>query len=127
MELKNQIFKLSNPDIIPIYWRGAIVMGYHTELNTLLGLPPDFDPASLKISQRYTITRDRERVFPLHIAILMVTYDWQFLGYAVAHSATTHNLQTTIEFEVLSLFNDSEKAIYRAKFLEVAKMTGEVK
>ena len=48
-------------------------MGYHTEINTLLGLPKDFNPKQLEVGKRYTIVRDRERAFPLHIAILMVT------------------------------------------------------
>ncbi len=102
-------------------------MGYHTELNTLLGLPPDFDITQLEIGKRYTITRERERVFPLHIAILMVTNKWDFLGYAVAHSALIKNISTIIEFEVISLFSKEESDLYKVKFLEAAKVTGEVK
>ena len=102
-------------------------MGYHIELNTLLGLPQDFDIKKLAVGKRYAITRERERVFPLHIAILMVTGDWNFLGYAVAHSAETKDYKTKIEFEVISLFSSEEQKIYKGKFLAAAKMTGEVK
>ena len=102
-------------------------MGYLTELNTLLGLPKDFDVASLSVSGKYTITKERERAFPLHIAILMVTFDWNFLGYAVAHSMKNYDQKCDIEFEVISLFNSDEQALYKAKFLEAAKFTGEVK
>ena len=102
-------------------------MGYLTELNTLLGLPKDFDVSSLKVGDRYTITKDRERAFPLHIAILIVTSDWNFLGYAVAHSMKNFNQKCEIEFEVISLFTPDEQNLYKAKFLEAAKVTGEVK
>lgn len=101
-------------------------MGYMTELNTLLGLPKDFDITSLKVGGKYTITKDRERAFPLHIAILMVTSDWNFLGYAVCNSMKNENQKCQIEFEVISLFNEVEQNLYKTKFLEAAKFTGEV-
>ena len=102
-------------------------MGYLIELNTLLGLPKDFDVASLKIGGRYTITKDRERAFPLHIAILIVTSGWDFIGYAVARSMKNYDQKCDIEFEVISLFKPEEQATYKTKFLEAAKFTGEVK
>ncbi len=102
-------------------------MGYLTELNTLLGLPKDFDLSRLSVNSRYTITKDRERSFPLHIAILMVTSDWNFLGYAVCHSMKNEDQKCAIEFEVISLFNSEEQRLYKSKFIEAAKVTGEVK
>lgn len=96
------------------------------ELNTLLGLPKDFDINKLKIGQKHAITKDRERAFPLHIAILMVTSEWDFLGYAVAHSMKNFDKKCEIEFEVISLFSEDEKKLYKEKFLEAAKVTGEV-
>ena len=102
-------------------------MGYLTELNTLLGLPKYFDISSLKVGDKYTIIKDRERAFPLHIAILMVTLDWSFLGYAVANSMKNFNQKCEIEFEVISLFTPDEQNLYKTKFLEAAKVTGEVK
>lgn len=102
-------------------------MGYLTELNTLLGLPKNFDISTLKIGERYTITKDRERAFPLHIAILIVTSDWNFLGYAVAHSIKNYDQKCDIGFEVILLFTPEEQTLYKTKFLEAAKFTGEVK
>ncbi|MCL5091011.1 MAG: hypothetical protein M1514_03315 [Patescibacteria group bacterium] len=102
-------------------------MGYHTELNTLLGLPADFDTKKLVVGERYQITRERERCFPLHLAILMVTHDWNFLGYAFAHSIVVKDFQTVIEFEVISLFSSEMQKIYRDNFLFAAKITGEIK
>lgn len=102
-------------------------MGYMVELNTLLGLPKDFDPKTLEIGRTYKITKDRERAFPLHIAILIVDSEWNFYGYAVAHSITVRNQQTDIEFEILSLFSTEERNLYKQKFIEAGRMTGEVK
>lgn len=101
-------------------------MGYLTELNTLLGLPKNFDVSTLKIGEKYLITKDRERSFPLHIAILMVTSDWNFLGYVMAHSMKNVNQKCEIEFEVISLFSLNEQTLYKTKFLEAAKITGEI-
>lgn len=102
-------------------------MGYHTELNTLVGLPKDFDPSTLEVGKKYTITRDRERSFPLHIAMIVITHEWDFLGYVVVHSMKNENYKCTLEFEVISLFNKEERKLYKRKFLEAAKVTGEVK
>lgn len=102
-------------------------MGYFTELNTLLGLPKDFDISNLTVGSKHTITKDRERAFPLHIAILMVTSDWNFLGYVVCHSMKNEDQKCVIEFEIISSFTPEEQLFYKTKFLEAAKFTGEVK
>ena len=97
------------------------------ELNTLLRPPKDFDFAKLAVGQKYKVVLDRERAFPLHIAILLIDSDWNFYGYAVAHSAAVDDKRTTIEFEMLTLFSEDEKKIYKEKFVEAAKLTGEIK
>jgi hypothetical protein len=102
-------------------------MGYLVELNTLLGLPEGFDVSLLAAGKRYVIRKDRERSFPLHIAMLIVDSGWNFYGYAVAHSALVKDKKTEIEFEVLTLFNTEEQILYRQKFIEAAKKTGEIK
>jgi hypothetical protein len=102
-------------------------MGYMTELNTLIGLPKDFDPHTLVVGQSYTIVKDRERSFPLHIAMLLVDSEWNFYGYAVVNSLFSKEGKSTIQFTVLSLFNDSERALYKEKFVSAAKMTREIK
>jgi hypothetical protein len=102
-------------------------MGYMVELNTLLGLPKDFDIGSLELGKRYQIIKDRERAFPLHIALLVVDSEWNFYGYCVAHSSHVHDQKTEIEFEMLSIFTPEEQKIYKDKFIAAAKITGEVK
>ena len=102
-------------------------MGYVVELNTLLGLPKDFDASTLIVGKQYTIIKDRERAFPLHVAILIVDREWNFFGYAVAHQIVVKDQKTEINFEVLSLFTSEQKVLYKEKFIEAARMTGEVK
>lgn len=102
-------------------------MGYYVELNTLLRPPAPFDFAGLAVGKTYTVTLERERAFPLHIAVLLIDADWNFYGYAVAHLATLKDKKTTIEFEVLTLFSKEEGLLYKQKFIEAAKKTGEVK
>lgn len=101
-------------------------MGYIVELNTLLGLPKDFDTDSLKQGTIYKIIKDRERAFPLHIAVLIVDNDWNFYGYCRVNSALVQNHKTEFEFEVISLFTNEEKEIYKRRFLEAATFTGEI-
>ena len=97
------------------------------ELNTLLGLPADFNADTLLVGKIYKITKERERAFPLHIAVLIVDKDWNFYGYAVVHSAIVKEQRTEFEFEILSLFSNDVKEIYKNNFISAAKITGEVK
>jgi len=102
-------------------------MGYCVELNTLLRPPADFDFKSLAIGKKYVVTLERERAFPLHIAILLIDKDWNFYGYAVAHSAQTQDKKTKIEFEMITMFTSDEQKLYQQKFIEAGKIIGEVK
>lgn len=101
-------------------------MGYLTELNMLLGLPKDFDVSTLAVGKAFSVMKNQERAFPLHIAMLMVDKEWNFYGYCVAHAAKTFDHKTQIDFEVLTLFTPEEQQLYKTKFLEAAKKTGEI-
>ena len=101
-------------------------MGYFTEINTLLRLPKDFDTSRLALSKSFTIVKEKERVFPLHIAVLLIDEDWNFYGYVVVHESVLKDKTTTLRFEVLSLFSPKEQKLYKDKFLQAAKITGEI-
>jgi len=102
-------------------------MGYMTELNTLIGLPRDFLTSTLEVGKTYSILKDRERSFPLHIAMLVVDSEWNFYGYAIVDSLISKAGKSTLEFTILSLFSDEEQKLYREKFIFAAKQTGEIK
>ncbi|MEI6327385.1 MAG: hypothetical protein WCO78_04705 [Candidatus Roizmanbacteria bacterium] len=97
-----------------------------TELNTLIGLPKNFDCTTLVEGKSYAIIKDRERSFPLHIAMLLVDSEWNFYGYGVVNSLFSKVGKTTLEFTVVSLFAESERALYKDKFISAAKITGEI-
>lgn len=102
-------------------------MGYLTELNTLLRFSTkDIDPQTLKVGTSYTIMRPRERMFPLHIAVLLIDENWNFYGYAVVHESTIKEKTTALRFEVLTLFSPAEQKVYTSRFLEAARKTGEI-
>jgi len=98
-----------------------------TELNTLIGVPKGFDTSSLEAGKTYTVLKERERAFPLHIAMLVVDTDWNIYGYGAANSTVCRDRMTTIEFTMLTLFSPEEQELYKSKFVEAAKITGEVK
>jgi hypothetical protein len=100
-------------------------MGYMVELNTLLRPPEPFDFSSLTQGSVHTVTLDRERAFPLHIAVLVVDKEWNFYGYAKATGLQVADKKTTITFEMLTVFPAEERGIYKQNFLAAAHKTGE--
>ncbi|MBI2405354.1 hypothetical protein HYV22_04250 [Candidatus Gottesmanbacteria bacterium] len=102
-------------------------MGYFAELNTLLKLPKgSVDISHLAVGKTFTVLKDKERIFPLRIAMLLADDDWNFLGYCVVHEAILKNKQTSLTFEVLSLFTPEQQSFYKQNFLEAAHKTGEI-
>lgn len=97
-----------------------------TELNTLIGLPNGFIPQTLEVGKTYSIIKQRERSFPLHIAMLLVDSQWNFYGYAVVNSLHSKSGNSTLEFTVLSLFNEEERMLYKRNFIYAAKITKEI-
>ena len=103
-------------------------MGYMVELNTLLGIDQQFMAANtLEVGKQYTILKPRERAFPLHLAVLIVDNEWNFYGYAVVHTIEVKEQHTLFHFEVLSLFPEEERSVYKKNFLAAAKQSGELK
>lgn len=101
-------------------------MGYYVEFNTLLRPPTGFDFQNIELNKKYTVILERERAFPLHIAVLLIDKDWNFYGYAVANSALVKDKKTIVEFELITRFSSEEQLLYKNKFTEAGKITGEV-
>lgn len=102
-------------------------MGAFTEINTLVRFPGDFHFSTLKQGLIVDLTLDRERMLPLRIAVLYFHTDWNFLGYCRVLSITQKEGKTYLQVEVLTVFNEQEQTIYKAKFVEAGKYTGESK
>lgn len=102
-------------------------MGAFTEINTIARLPGDFDFSTLKHGLIINIELERERVLPLRIAILYFHTDWNFLGYCRVLEITQKDNKTYMKIEILTVFNQDEQKLYKAKFVEAGKFTGEAK
>lgn len=102
-------------------------MGAMTEINSLVRFPGDFDLSTLKNGLIVDLTLERERVLPLRIALLYFHTDWNFLGYCRVLSLTQKEVKTYLQVEVLTVFSKEDQEIYKAKFVEAGKFTGEAK
>ena len=100
-------------------------MGAMTEINSIVRFPGDFDLSTLRSGLIVNLTLDRERVLPLRIALLYFHTDWNFLGYCRVLSLTQKDSKTNLEVEVLTVFTEEEQLIYKRKFVEAGKFTGE--
>lgn len=100
-------------------------MGAMTEINTIVRFPGDFDFSLLKHGLIVDLVLDRERVLPLRIAILFFHTDWNFLGYCRVLEITQKDGKTYMKVEILSVFDEKEQKLYKAKFVEAGKFTGE--
>lgn len=96
-----------------------------TEINSIVRFPGDFDLTTLKSGLIVDLTLERERVLPLRIALLYFHTDWNFLGYCKVLSLTQKDGKTYLQVEVLTVFTKDEQEIYKAKFTEAGKFTGE--
>ncbi len=102
-------------------------MGALIEINTLVRLTDDIDLDNLHVGQNLKLDRDRERLIPLGIALLMVDNDWNFYGYCRVVSLTVKGGASSLNVEVLTIFSEPESKLYKDKFIEAGKLTGEVK
>lgn len=100
-------------------------MGAFTELNTIVRFPGDFDFSTLKKGLIVDLTLKRERVLPLRIAVLYFHTDWNFLGYCRVLQIIQKDEETKLRVEILTVFNEEEKRLYKEKFVEAGKFTGE--
>lgn len=100
-------------------------MGAITEINSIVRFPGDFDLSTLKNGLIVNLTLERERVLPLRIALLYFHTDWNFLGYCRVLSITQKEGKTYLQVEVLTVFTKEEQDIYKTKFVEAGKFTGE--
>ena len=98
-----------------------------TEINSLVRFPGDFDLSTLKNGLIVDLTLERERILPLRIALLYFHTDWNFLGYCRVLSLTQKEGKTYLQVEVLTVFTKEEQEVYKAKFVEAGKFTGEAK
>ncbi len=102
-------------------------MGAMTEINSIVRFSESFDFSTLKSGLMVDIVLDRERVLPLRIALLYFHTDWNFLGYCRVLSLMQSEGKTHMKVEVLTVFSQDEQKMYKERFVEAGKFTGEAK
>ncbi len=102
-------------------------MGAMTEINSLVRFPGDFNFQTLQKGLLVDLTLERERILPLRIALLYFHTDWNFLGYCRVLSLRQSEGKTYLKVEVLTVFSQEEQKVYKNKFVEAGRFTGEAK
>ena len=98
-----------------------------TEINSIVRFSKEFDFSTLKSGLMVDLALERERVLPLRIALLYFHSDWNFLGYCRVHSLMQKEGKTHLKVEVLTVFTKEEQVMYKQKFVDAGKFTGEAK
>lgn len=101
-------------------------MGWHTEINTMLRLGKnDSARDQLSVGKVFTTTKSNIRIYPIDIAILLLSEDWTILGYCAIRRSEMKGSSMSLDIEVLSLFSEEESKIYTNKMKEALTITKE--
>lgn len=101
-------------------------MGWHTEVNTMFRLGKN-DPTKdqLSVGKVFTTTKSNIRIYPVDLAILLLSEDWTVLGYCTVRRSEMKGSAMTLDIEILSLFSGEESKIFTAKMKEALTITKE--
>ena len=95
-------------------------MGYQIKFNCLLTVSKtDLSLQDLVVGQRYNITKDGERLYPLNIPIEVCDDDHVYYGKVAVRKLTLEAEKTSLEFEVLKIFSPEEAKVYTNNFIEM--------
>jgi hypothetical protein len=98
-------------------------MGYHLEFNCLLSVPGEsFDFAAMQTGQSYQIVKEKERLYPLNIAIEICDENYQYHGKIAVRKLSLEAGKTTLEIEVLKVFSPEEAAVYSDNFIKPSQI-----
>ena len=93
-------------------------MGYNVEFNCLLKIPHDeLDIRTLVVGQRYTLTKDGERLYPLNVPIEFCDEKYIYYGKAAVRRLTLEANKTVLEIEILKIFDTQERDIFTRNFI----------
>jgi len=94
-------------------------MGYHLEFNCLLVVPSQqIDLKNLSVGDKFTVIKEKERLYPLDIAIEICDEDYQYFGKVAVRKLTLESGATTVDIEVLRVFSFDEAAVYTDTFIK---------
>jgi len=94
-------------------------MGYHLEFNCLLSVPKTtLDLATLETGKRYQLVKEKERLYPLNIPIEICDDTYRYYGKVAVRKLTLEKGKTSLEIEVLKIFDANESAVYTKNFIK---------
>lgn len=76
------------------------------------------DLATLEVGQHYTIVKEKERLYPLNIAIEICDDAYNYYGKVAVRKLALEAGKTTLEIEVLKIFDANECAVYTNNFIK---------
>jgi hypothetical protein len=99
-------------------------MGQHLELNTMFRLSQnDPQPNTLIPGTVFKTTKTNLRIYPVGLPLMLLTEDWQVLGYCSVKRSEMNPEGMNLEIEIISRFNNSESEIHTAKVIEALTKT----
>lgn len=103
-------------------------MRFETEFNYILKIREAQGlPATPKEGETYSFEKTIERIYPLHLPILLCDDDHNVIGKCIILAYTAGNKKTTGKYKIVSLFNEAKKKIFTGDLLETIKIIEENK
>lgn len=94
-------------------------MGYHLEFNCLLVVSSgSLDFKSLQPGEKHQIMKEKERLYPLNIAIEICDENYQYYGKVAVRKLTLEAGKTTLDIEILRVFSAEEATAYTNTFIK---------
>lgn len=94
-------------------------MGYPIIFNCLLtASKTDLDLSTLEVGRHYSLEKNGERLFPLNIPIEICDEDHKYYGKVAVRKLTLEAGKTTLQIEVLKIFDENEADVYTRKFIK---------
>lgn len=94
-------------------------MGYPIVFNCLLTVPKaDLNLSALEVGGHYPLEKSGERLYPLNIPIEICDEDHKYFGKVAVRKLTLEAGKTTLEIEVLKIFDENEASVYTRNFIK---------
>lgn len=94
-------------------------MGYRLDFNCLLRVENiDLDLHTIKPGERYTITKEGNRLYPLNIPLEICDQDYRYYGKIAVRRLILETGKTILEIEILKVFTDAEANVYTSNFIK---------
>ena len=93
-------------------------MGFKTVINTLLRLSfsQGLDLNNLIVGKTYQFEKKEERVYPLHVPVLLLSDDWKYIGLVNIDEVTIGNGYTKGYYTLATIFDEKTSELFFSCF-----------